>query len=53
MKSGPIASSQGRSPNANEFLVTPLPRREEFSPLGAFWHTEVGPLNEIIHVWAV
>ena len=28
-----------------------LPRREEFSPLGAFWHTEIGRLNEIIHVW--
>ena len=28
-----------------------LPRREEFSSLGAFWHTEIGPLNEIIHVW--
>ena len=30
-----------------------LPRREEFSPLGAFWHTEIGPLNEIIPCLAV
>jgi hypothetical protein len=28
-----------------------LPAREKFSKLAAFWHTEVGPLNEIIHVW--
>lgn len=28
-----------------------LPAREELSKLGAFWHTEIGPLNEIIHVW--
>jgi hypothetical protein len=29
-----------------------LPVREKFSKLGAFWRTEVGPLNQIIHVWA-
>ena len=26
--------------------------RKKYSPLTAFWHTEIGPLNEIIHVWA-
>jgi NIPSNAP len=26
--------------------------RKQFSPLAAFWHTEIGPLNQIIHVWA-
>ena len=25
--------------------------RTKVSPLAAFWHTEVGPLNRIIHVW--
>src|SRR5438477_1753536 len=25
--------------------------RAKLSPLAAFWHTEVGPLNRIIHVW--
>lgn len=25
--------------------------RRKYSPLAAFWHTEIGPLNEIIHVW--
>jgi len=29
-----------------------LPSREEYSKLAAFWHSEVGPLNQIIHVWA-
>jgi hypothetical protein len=28
-----------------------LPARAKLSPLAAFWHTEVGPLNRIIHVW--
>jgi hypothetical protein len=26
--------------------------RKKYSELTAFWHTEVGPLNEIIHVWS-
>ena len=25
--------------------------RKKHSPLAAFWHTEFGPLNQIIHVW--
>src|SRR5438445_7613534 len=28
-----------------------LPVRAMVSPLAAFWHTEVGPLNRVIHVW--
>jgi hypothetical protein len=28
-----------------------LPHRLKFSKLGAFWHTEFGPLNRVIHVW--
>jgi len=28
-----------------------LPYRTKFSKLAAFWHTDVGPLNRIIHVW--
>jgi hypothetical protein len=28
-----------------------LPAREKLSKLAAFWHTEVGPLNEITHIW--
>ena len=29
-----------------------LPAREKHSKLAAFWHSEIGPLNQIIHVWA-
>jgi len=29
-----------------------LPVRQKHSRLAAFWHSEVGPLNQIIHVWA-
>ena len=28
-----------------------LPERVKLSPLAALWHTEVGALNEVIHVW--
>ena len=28
-----------------------LPKRLEYSPLSAFWYTEIGPLNQVIHVW--
>jgi hypothetical protein len=28
-----------------------LPLREKHSKLGAFWHTEIGPLNQVIHAW--
>jgi hypothetical protein len=28
-----------------------LPKRLELSPLTAFWYTDVGPLNQVIHVW--
>ena len=27
------------------------PVREKHSKLGAFWHTELGTLNQVIHVW--
>ena len=25
--------------------------RKKYSPLAAFWRTEIGPLNQIVHVW--
>jgi hypothetical protein len=28
-----------------------LPYRQKHSKLGAFWHTDIGPLNQVIHVW--
>jgi hypothetical protein len=27
------------------------PLREKHSKLGAFWHTDFGPLNQVMHVW--
>src|SRR5206468_6166548 len=35
-----------------ERFAEALPVRAKVSPLAAFWHTEVGPLNRVIHVWA-
>ena len=29
-----------------------MPSREKYSPLGAFFSTEIGPLNQIVHIWA-
>ena len=28
-----------------------LKAREKYSKLGGFWHTEIGPLNQVIHIW--
>jgi NIPSNAP protein len=38
-------------PAFEERFGAALPARAELSPLAAFWHTEVGPLNRVIHVW--
>lgn len=29
-----------------------LPYREKYSKLAGFWHTEIGPLNQVVHLWA-
>ena len=41
---GTVAQFEERWPQS-------LPARTKVSPLAAFWHTEVGPLNRVIHVW--
>ncbi len=41
----------GKMPEAEERFAKALTNRVKLSPLGAFWHTEVGTLNQIIHVW--
>lgn len=28
-----------------------LPGRQEFSPLGGHWYTDVGPLNQLVAIW--
>ena len=44
LKPGTVAQAEERFGEA-------LPARAKISPLAAFWHTEIGPLNRIIHVW--
>ena len=44
LQPGTVASFEERFAEA-------LPARAKVSPLAAFWHTEVGPLNRVIHVW--
>ena len=41
----------GSVPVFEEAFAKGLPAREKYSKLGAFWHTEFGALNQVIHVW--
>jgi hypothetical protein len=41
----------GSTPTVVERFGAALPNRTKLSPLAAFWTTDVGPLNQIIHVW--
>jgi NIPSNAP len=41
----------GTVPEFEERYAKRLPLREKHSKLGAFWHSEVGPLNQVTHVY--
>jgi len=41
----------GSLPEVEKRFGEAYEHRKKISPLAAFWHTEIGPLNEIIHVW--
>ena len=41
----------GSVPEVAKRFGEALTERVKVSPLGAFFHTEVGPLNHIIHIW--
>ena len=41
----------GSVPVFEENFAKALPAREKYSKLAAFWHTDIGPLNQVIHVW--
>ena len=41
----------GTVPEFEKRFAEALPARQEFSPLAAFFHTEMGPLNQVMHVW--
>jgi hypothetical protein len=38
-------------PDVEERYARALPARIKLSPLGGFWHTEVGTLNQVIQIW--
>ncbi len=38
-------------PELERGVAEVLPARLEISPLAGFWHTEAGPLNQILHIW--
>jgi len=38
-------------PIVEERYASALPARIKLSPLGGFWHTDVGTLNQVIHIW--
>src|ERR1700752_4570838 len=44
LRPGPVAEFEER-------YAARLPLRERHSKLGAFWHTEFGPLNQVVHVY--
>ncbi len=41
----------GTTPSFEERFAEGLSYRVKFSRLGALWHSEVGTLNQVIHVW--
>ncbi|MBT6276756.1 MAG: NIPSNAP family protein [Chromatiales bacterium] len=42
----------GSLPEAVKRFGEGFEHRKAFSPLAAFWFTEIGPLNQIVHIWA-
>ena len=38
-------------PAFEKMFEAAMPTRLKYSPLGAFFHTEIGPLNQFIHIW--
>jgi hypothetical protein len=44
LQTGAVAEFESRFAQRHPF-------REKHSKLGAFWHPDIGPLNQVIHVW--
>lgn len=42
----------GAVPEVEALFSAALPARVRHSPLGAFWHTEIGAMNQTVQVWA-
>jgi hypothetical protein len=41
----------GTAPQAEEAFAVALPERVKLSRIAGFWRSEVGQLNQIIHIW--
>ena len=41
----------GAMPAVLDAFAEAVPHRVKVSPLGGFWQTEIGPLNQIMHLW--
>ena len=41
----------GTVPQAEQAFADKIAERVKYSPLAGFWRSEVGPLNQIIHIW--
>jgi hypothetical protein len=46
-----IVAATGTEVVVEERYAKRLPVRLKHSKLGAFWHTDFGPLNQVIHVY--
>ena len=42
----------GKAAEYEAHFAESYPTREKYSPLYGFWHTEIGPLNQLVHIWA-
>ena len=41
----------GTVPEFEKRFEASMENRSKYSELAAFWHTDIGPLNQVIHVW--
>jgi len=41
----------GTVPQAEQAFADKIAERVKYSPLAGFWRSEVGTLNQIIHIW--
>ena len=41
----------GSLPEVEKRFGEAYEKRKKLSEMAAFWHTEIGPLNQIVHVW--
>ena len=41
----------GALPTVLELFAERIEHRTKYSALGGFWYTEIGPLNQVVHLW--